>query len=49
MKPRRHNGIDAYVPLAVRESRIVTWLWRHTEAGGWLDYQRAKRLARWLP
>jgi hypothetical protein len=39
----------AYVPTLVRRSRTVTWLWQHSEAGGWLDYERAKWLARWLP
>lgn len=39
-----------FVPLSVRsESRIVTWLWRHTHPFGWLTYPRARRLARWLP
>jgi hypothetical protein len=45
----RHAGIEAYVPLAVRRSRIVSLLWRHTEAGGWLTYDRACWLAKRLP
>ncbi len=43
---KRHS---TYVPLSVRQSRIVTWLWRRTEAGSWFGYDRAKALARRLP
>jgi len=43
-------GIKEFVPLSIRtRSRIVTWLWRHSNADGKLTLDRTRRLARWLP
>lgn len=39
-----HRG-DGYVPLSVRRSRLVSWLWGR----GHLSYRQARSLARWLP
>jgi 2-hydroxychromene-2-carboxylate isomerase len=39
-----------HVPLTIRDrSRIVAFLWAHSSPTGWLTYDRARALARWLP
>jgi hypothetical protein len=49
MFPNRPRA-NGFVPLSIRgKSRIVTWLWRHTEYPGWLTYDRAQWLAKRLP
>lgn len=39
----------AFVPVTIRSrSRVVSLLWRWLPVS-WLGYERARRLARWLP
>lgn len=46
MPDRRYANYESgFIPLSVRRSLIMRFVWKHTS----ISYERARTFARWLP